>query len=84
MEDLLHGLHLDLDDDFYVYQVDTEKPMTSYELYEGYKIHDGGDTIIRRIGSWSGGDPSLDFMKEEDKNSRRRDLRVSIYKLLQR
>ena len=70
-----------MDDDAYIYEVNTKVSLSYYRLHEVYKIYDEGDPIIRHIGSWSRvgrSDSSLDFIKE-DKNSRRRDLRVSIY-----
>ena len=81
MESLFEGVHLDLDDDAYIYEVNTKYSPSYYRLHEVYKINAKGFPIIRPVGSWSTGrrsDSSLDFTKE-DKNSRRRDLRVSIY-----
>ena len=70
-----------MDDDAYVYEVNTKDSLPYYRLHEVYKVNDEGDPIIRQIGRWSRGgssDSSLYFMKE-DKNSRRRDLRVSTF-----
>ena len=81
LKSLFRGVHLDLDDDAYVYEVNTKDSLPYYRLHEVYKVNDEGDPIIRQIGRWSRGgssDSSLYFMKEE-KNSRRRDLRVSTF-----
>ena len=67
-----------MDDEVYIYQVDTKGSMVYYQLYEAYKIIDQGSPIIRQIGIWSMGAYSLNLM-EEDKNSRRANLRVIVY-----
>ena len=81
---LFRGVHLDLDDDVFIYEVNTKKDaLSSCQLHEVYKISDKGDPIIRPVGNWSGGegsDSSLNLMKE-DKNFRRKDLSVSIYRV---
>ena len=68
---------MDLDDEVYIYMLDTKAPMTNYSLHEVYKIHDEGPPIINHLGSWSFDTYSLSF-EDWDKNSRRHDLRVSI------
>ena len=81
LESFFRGVHLDLDDDVFIYEVNTKDALSYYQLHEAYRIHNESDPIIRHIGSWSRGKSgiaSFNFTKE-DKNSRRRDLRVSIY-----
>ena len=78
---LFEGVHLDLDDEVFIYEVNTKDYVSSYQLHEVYKITNQGDPMIRHLGSWSREGKSgtfFDFMKD-DKNSRRKDLRVSIY-----
>ena len=70
-----------MDDDVFIYEVNTKDCVSCYQLHEVYKITDQGDPIIRHLGSWSRERKSetfFDFMKD-DKNARRKDLRVSIY-----
>ena len=81
MESLFQGVHLDLDDDVFLYEVNTNDSLSYCQLHEVYKIRDEGDPIVRHIGNWSRGgrsDSSLNLMKE-DKNFRRMDLRVSVF-----
>ena len=69
-----------MDDDVFIYEVNTKDSLSYCQLHEVYKISDEGDPIIRHIGNWSRGglsDSSLNLTKE-DKNSRRKDLRVSV------
>ena len=80
LESLFRGVHLDLDDDVVIYEVNTKESPSYYRLHEVYKIKKGGDPIIRHVGSWAKAGrsySSFDFTKE-DKNWRRKDLRVSI------
>ena len=74
---LFQGVHIDLDDEVYIYLLDTRAPMKNYCLYEVYKIHDEGEPVINHLGSWSLDTNSLD-VANMDKNLRRHDLRVSI------
>ena len=84
LQSLFREIYLDLDDDFFIYEVNTKNDSLFYcQLHEVYKISDEGDPIIRPVGNWSGGegsDSSLNLMKE-DKNFRRKDLSVSIYRV---
>ena len=73
-----------MDDDIFIYEVNRKDSLSYYQLYEVYKIKDDGVPIIRPIGNWSCvglGDSSLNLMKE-DKNSRRKDLRVSVFNIV--
>ena len=84
LESLFREVHLDLDDDVFIYEVNTNKSLTYCQLHEVYKIRDEGDPIIRHIGNWSkggGSDSSLNLLRE-DKNSRRKDLRVSVFNIV--
>ena len=78
LESLFQRVPLDLDDEVYVYKVNTADPMSHYELYEVYKISDQSAPIVREIGSWSlrNGNGANKIVME-DKNYRRNDLRVS-------
>ena len=84
LQSLFREVYLDLDDDVFIYEVNTKKDSLSYcQLSEVYKISDEGDPVIRYIGNWPGGegsDSSLNLTKE-DKNFRRKDLGVSIYRM---
>ena len=77
LNELFQSVNLDLDDEVYIYLLDTKAPMKNYNLYEVYKILAEGAPVINHLGSWSFGTYSLDF-KDMDKHSRRHDLRVSI------
>ena len=69
------GVHLDLDDDMYIYQMDTTGKSRKYQLYEVYKIYDEGPPQLNKVGTWSIETGTLDFT-DDDKNIRRRDLKV--------
>ena len=71
------GVHLDLDDEMYIYQMDTTGKSGQYQLYEVYKIHDEGAPQVNEVGKWTGETKALDFT-DVDKNIRRRDLKVQI------
>ena len=77
LEHLFHGVHLDLDDDVYIYQVNSYGSKPYYQLYEVYKISDESVPVVVQVGNWSKGDndSSLKLVKE-DKIKRRNDLRV--------
>ena len=68
---------MDLDDEVYIYLLDTKAPRKNYSLYEVYKIHDQGAPVINQLGSWSPHTYSMNIY-DMDRNSRRHDLRVSI------
>ena len=68
---------MDLDDEVYIYVLDSKAPMKDYSLYEVYKIHDEGAPVMNHLESWSFDTYSLSFA-DLDKNSRRHYLRVSI------
>ena len=68
------SIDLDLDDDLYIYELAAEE---QYYLYEVYKIHICGVPIVNQLGSWSKRMSGLNFVKDENKNIRRHDLRVS-------
>ena len=68
---------MDLDDEVYIYVLDTKAPMKNYILYEVYKIHDVGAPVVNHLGNWSHYTYSLN-LEDMNKNSRRNDLRVSI------
>ena len=68
---------MDLDDEVYIYLLNTKAPLKNYNLYEVYKIHDEGAPVMNHLGSWSFDTYSLSF-EDLDKSSRRHDLRVSI------
>ena len=69
-------MDLDLDDDVYIYRIDTNRSKENYELYEVYKIHDGGAPILSNIGSSTSKDECCNFV-DVGKNIRRHNLRVS-------
>ena len=48
-----------------------------YDLYEVYKIYDGGPPQLNKVGSWSADTKVLEFT-DVDKNLRRRDLKVCV------
>ena len=73
---------MDLNDEVYIYVVDKEESITSYQLNEIYKIKEEDAPIIRRIGSWSSGGNSSPLFLKEDKNKRRSDLAVSVHNFL--
>ena len=77
IHDLFQDVSLDLDDEVYIYIMNTKTQMKSYRLYEVYKIRHDSHPVTNYIGNWSLCDGSLNFV-EMNKNSRRRDLRVSI------
>ena len=77
LNELFQSVKLDLDDEVYIYLLDTKAPMKNYSLYEVYKIHVEGAPIINQIGSWSPHTYSINI-NDLDRNSRRHDLRVSI------
>ena len=68
---------MDLDDEVYIYLLDTNAPMKNYSLYEVYKIHGEGTPVINQLGSWSPHRYSINI-DDSDRNSRRHDLRVGI------
>ena len=67
---------MDLDDEIYIYLMDTKAYKKNYSIYEVYKIYDEGAPIINHLGSWSLQSNHLEI-DNADKNSRRHDLRVS-------
>ena len=78
LHDLFQDVSLDLDDEVYIYLMDTKTKLShSYRLYEVYKIHHDGHPVINNLGNWSLGDCKLYFV-QTNKNSRRHDLRVRI------
>ena len=77
LDELFEDINMDLDDEVYIYVLDSKAPMREYRLYEVYKI-DGKDApITNHLGSWSHDTYSLN-VENMNKNSRRHDLRVSI------
>lgn len=70
-----HGVDMDLDDEIYIYEMDTMKKRRSYELYEVYKIFDDGTPQMNKVGDWYTDTKILNFTNK-DKNIRRRDLKV--------
>ena len=70
------GVHLDLDDEVYIYQMDTIGKSGQYKLYEVYKIYDEGPPQFNKVGKWSVESKALEFT-DDDKNIRRQDLKVS-------
>ena len=72
-----NGVHLDLDDEMYIYQMDTTGKSGQYQLFEVYKIYDEGPPQLNKVGKWTVESKALDFT-EVDKNIRRRDLKVKI------
>ena len=77
LHDLFQDVSLDLDDEVYIYLMNTKTQMKSYRLYEVYKIHHDSHPVTNYLGNWSLCNCSLNFV-DMNKNSRRRDLRVSI------
>ena len=77
LKELFQDVNLDLDDEVYIYQLDTEGPVQNYSLYEVYKIQDRGAPIINHIGSWFFDTYFLDI-ENMDIISRRHDLKVKI------
>ena len=71
------GVDLDLDDDMYIYQMDTTGKTGQYQIYEVYKIYDEGPPQLNKVGTWTVDTKALDF-SNVDKNIRRRDLKVKI------
>ena len=67
---------MDLDDEIYIYLMDTKAAKKDYSIYEVYKIYDEGGPILNYLGSWSLDSNYLEI-DNMDKNSRRHDLRVS-------
>ena len=67
---------MDLDDEIYIYLMDTKATKKDYSLYEVYKIYDAGGPITNCLGGWSLDSNYLEI-GNMDKNSRRHDLRVS-------
>ena len=67
---------MDLDDEVYIYLLDTNAPMKKYSLYEVYKIHGEGAPIINQLGSWSPLTYSINIT-DMNRNFRRQDLMVS-------
>ena len=76
LEDIFDAVNLDLDDEVYIYLVDTKAPMEEYRLYEVYKVHEKGPAIINELGYWSPDTDSLE-LSDLDQNERRSDMRVS-------
>ena len=70
-----HDIDMDLDDEIYIYQMDSMKKSKNYELFEVYKIFDGGSPQINKVGDWYSDTKILDFTNR-DKNIRRRNLKV--------
>ena len=68
-------MDLDLDDDFYIYQVDVPRSVEIYQLYEVYKIHKRGQPVLNKIGNSSSIDCCCNFVND-GKTVRRHDLRV--------
>ena len=74
---IFDAVKLDLDDEVYIYLVDTKAPMVeNYKLYEVYKVHEKGPAILNELGYWSQDTNSLE-LSGLDQNARRSDLRVS-------
>ena len=76
IHELFQGVKLDLDDEVYMYLLDTKPPMKNYSLYEVYKVYNEGPPVVNHLGTWSPDTYSLNF-EDIDKNSRRSDLGVS-------
>ena len=76
---MFDGVHLDLDDEVYIYEINKEEPSTYYNLYEVYKITDQSATVVNPVGRWSSS-MSLNLVKEH-KNDRRANLKVSLRKI---
>ena len=74
---MFHDVNIDLDDEVYVYLLDTDSPIKDYLLYEVYKVQEKSAPVINHLGSWS---PDTYSMSIEDmeRSSRRHDLRVSF------
>ena len=71
----LKGVDMDLDDEIYIYQLDTVENSMNYKLYEVYKIFDEGPPQMNSVGEWYAKTQILDFTNQ-DKNIRRRNLKV--------
>ena len=71
----LNDIDMDLDNEIYIYQMDSMKKSKTYELYEVYKIFDEGSPQINKVGDWYSDTKILDFTNQ-DKNIRRRNLKV--------
>ena len=69
---------MDLDDEIYVYQMNTLSMSQNFALFEVYKISEDGPPQMNKVGEWHSGTNILDFT-EEDKNIRRRDLQVRLH-----
>ena len=67
-------MKLDIDDDVYIYQVDVQRSVEIYQLYEVYKIHRRGEPVLNKIGNSTAVD-CCNFVND-GKNARRHDLRV--------
>ena len=76
-----NGVHLDLDDEMYIYQMDTAGKSGKYQIYEVYKIYDEGPPQLNRVGTWDVETKTLDF-SGDDKNIRRRDLKGLNFRLM--
>ena len=70
-------MDLDLDDDVYIYQVNVQRSIEIYQLYEVYKIHRRGEPVLNKIGNSTTID-CCNFVNH-GKNVRRHDLRVCRY-----
>ena len=68
------AMKLDIDDDVYIYQVDVQRSVEIYQLYEVYKIHKRGDPVLNEIGNSTAAD-CCNFVND-GKHARRHDLRV--------
>ena len=77
LNELFQSVNLDLDDEVYIYMLDTKAPVKNYNLYEVYKIHDEGAPVINHLGYWAHDSYLLDLDKM-NKNLRRDDLSVSM------
>ena len=71
----LKGVDMDMDDEIYIYQMDTIKNSMNYKLFEVYKIFDEGHPQMNIVGEWHANTQILDFTNQ-DKNIRRRNLKV--------
>ena len=68
---------MDLDDEVYIYLLETDSPKNGYFLYEVYKIHEEGAPVVNTLGSWSPDTNSI-IIDDMERNFRRHDLKVSI------
>ena len=75
---MFHDVSMDLDDEVYVYHLDTDSPIKDYLLYEVYKIQEKSGLVINHLGSWSPDTYSM-TIEDMERSSRRHDLRVSFY-----